>query len=74
MRLIVMGLNITICSPEEKFAKKEALLDYLSKHIKVKSQTHHHGLVFIQSRFWRKINKEGNFIDDDDWFIVFIAS
>lgn len=35
MRIIVMGLNITICSPEEKFAKKEALLDYLSKHIKV---------------------------------------
>uniref|UniRef100_A0A1A9WPJ9 Innexin n=1 Tax=Glossina brevipalpis TaxID=37001 RepID=A0A1A9WPJ9_9MUSC len=34
MRMIVMGLNITICTTEEKYAKKEALLDYLSKHIK----------------------------------------
>lgn len=34
MRMIVMGLNITICSREEKDAKRDALLDYLTKHVK----------------------------------------
>lgn len=35
MRMIVMGLNITICTREEKEAKRDALLDYLIKHVKV---------------------------------------
>uniref|UniRef100_W8AKP4 Innexin n=1 Tax=Ceratitis capitata TaxID=7213 RepID=W8AKP4_CERCA len=34
MRMIVMGLNITICTREEKEAKRDALLDYLTKHVK----------------------------------------
>lgn len=34
LRTIVMGLNLAICSEEEKTAKRSALLDYLLKHIK----------------------------------------
>ena len=35
MRMIGMGLNLTICTREEKEAKRDALLDYLIKHVKV---------------------------------------
>lgn len=34
LRTIVMGLNLAICSEEEKCAKRNAILDYLLKHIK----------------------------------------
>lgn len=34
LRSIVMGLNLTICTKEEKEAKRDALLDYLIKHVK----------------------------------------
>lgn len=35
LRTIVMGLNIAICPEGEKQAKKGAILDYITKHIKV---------------------------------------
>lgn len=34
MRTLVMGLNIGICSEDEKNKKKSVLIDYLMKHIK----------------------------------------
>ncbi|XP_014254652.1 innexin inx1 [Cimex lectularius] len=33
MRTIIMGLNIGVCADEQKCQKKQALLDYLIKHI-----------------------------------------
>lgn len=38
LRTIVMGLNLGICREEEKQAKKQALVDYLLKHLKVSLQ------------------------------------
>lgn len=35
MRTLVMGLNIGICSEDEKNKKKGVLIDYLMKHVKV---------------------------------------
>lgn len=35
LRTIVMGLNIAICPEGEKTAKKGAILDYITKHIRV---------------------------------------
>lgn len=36
MRTIVMGLNIGLCTEEDKCKKKKALLEYLLRHIKVR--------------------------------------
>lgn len=35
LRMIVMGLNLGICREEEKQAKKEVILSYLTSHLKV---------------------------------------
>lgn len=37
--MIVMGLNLGICREEEKQAKKEVILGYLTSHLKVNSLT-----------------------------------
>lgn len=34
MRTLVMGLNFGICPEEEKCAKKQVILDYLTRHVK----------------------------------------
>lgn len=36
MRTIVMGLNIGLCTEEDKCKKKKVLLDYLLRHVKVR--------------------------------------
>lgn len=40
MRTIVMGLKLGICSEEEKCAKKQVLIGYLLKHLKVNITLH----------------------------------
>lgn len=35
MRTIVMGLNVGMCHEEEKCKKKDVLIDYLLRHLKV---------------------------------------
>jgi innexin len=35
LRTIVMGLQLGICREEEKYAKKQALIEYMLKHLKV---------------------------------------
>ncbi|XP_022919626.1 innexin inx1 [Onthophagus taurus] len=44
MRTLVMGMNLGICYPEEKHAKKKIVLEYLMSHIK------RHNLYVI--RYW----------------------
>lgn len=36
MKTLVMGLNIGVCPEEEKCQKKEVILGYLMKHVKVR--------------------------------------
>lgn len=48
LRMIVMGLNLGICREEEKQAKKEVILSYLTTHLKVsKFFIHYNYFLFI---------------------------
>lgn len=37
LRMIVMGLNLGICREDEKKAKKEVIIGYLTGHLKVRT-------------------------------------
>lgn len=49
LRMIVMGLNLGICREEEKQAKKEVILGYLTSHLKVNTTICMHTDYFIYS-------------------------
>lgn len=47
LRMIVMGLNLGICREEEKQAKKEVIIGYLTSHLKVNTDTIHVRQFFV---------------------------
>lgn len=63
--MIVMGLNLGICSEKEKDAKKAVILDYLTSHLKVK-------IIYFLSVFCFVLNDFLNvqWITSDDSLLI----
>lgn len=59
LRMIVMGLNLGICREEEKQAKKNVILSYLTSHLKVNNfYSNVTGFVYFSERRICKHHKQ----------------